>query len=122
MEQFLNLPYRRWAVLMSEPPPIVFVIDDDESVRDAIHTLLRSVDLKVELFGSTREFLQRKRPDVPSCLVLDVRLPGKSGIDFQRELIKANIHTPIIFITGHGDIPMPVQAMKSGALEFLTKP
>lgn len=107
---------------MSEPSPTVFVIDDDASVRDSINSLLRSVDLKVELFGSTEEFLQRKILDGPSCLVLDVRLPGKSGLDFQRELIQANIRTPIIFITGHGDIPMSVQAMKAGALEFLAKP
>ncbi|HTE87926.1 MAG TPA: response regulator transcription factor [Terriglobales bacterium] len=107
---------------MSEPSPTVFVIDDDASVRDSINSLLRSVDLKVELFGSTEEFLQRKILDGPSCLVLDVRLPGQSGLDFQRELIQANIRTPIIFITGHGDIPMSVQAMKAGALEFLAKP
>jgi FixJ family two-component response regulator len=107
---------------MSEPSPTVLVIDDDASVRDSINSLLRSVDLKVELFGSTEEFLQRKILDGPSCLVLDVRLPGKSGLDFQRELIQANIRTPIIFITGHGDIPMSVQAMKAGALEFLAKP
>jgi FixJ family two-component response regulator len=107
---------------MTEPSPVVFVIDDDASMRDALNSLIRSVGLPVELFGSSQEFLQRKRSDVPSCLVLDVRLPGRSGLDFQRQLTKANIHIPIIFITGHGDIPMSVQAMKAGAVEFLTKP
>ena len=108
----------RWS-FMTEQPPIVFVIDDDASIRDALKSLIRSVGLKVELFGSPREFLQPKRPDVPSCLVLDVRLPGESGLDFQRELAAANIHIPIIFVTGHGDIPMSVRAMKAGAVEFL---
>ncbi|MFZ0417170.1 MAG: response regulator transcription factor [Candidatus Sulfotelmatobacter sp.] len=107
---------------MSEPPSIVFVLDDDASIRDAIRSLIRSVGLRVELFGSPREFLQAKRPDAPSCLVLDVRLPGESGLDLQRDLAEANIHIPIIFITGHGDIPMSVRAMKAGAVEFLTKP
>jgi FixJ family two-component response regulator len=107
---------------MSEPPSIVFVVDDDASIRDALKSLIRSVGLKVELFGSPREFLQAKRPNAPSCLVLDVRLPGESGLDLQRELAAANIHIPIIFITGHGDIPMSVKAMKAGAVEFLTKP
>ena len=107
---------------MSEPPSIVFVVDDDAPIRDALRSLIRSVGLRVELFGSPREFLQWKRPDVPSCLVLDVRLPGESGLDLQRELAEANIHIPIIFITGHGDIPMSVRAMKAGAVEFLTKP
>src|ERR1700687_3804023 len=107
---------------MSEPSPTVFVIDDDASVRDSINSLLRSVDLKVELFGSTEEFLQRKILDGTSCLVLDVRLPGRSGLDFQRELIQANIRTPKILITAPGDNPMAVKAMKAGALEFLTKP
>jgi FixJ family two-component response regulator len=107
---------------MPEQPPIVFVIDDDAAIRGALKTLIRSVGLRVELFGSPREFLQQKLPDVPSCLVLDVRLPGKSGLDFQRELAEANIHIPIIFVTGHGDIPMSVRAMKAGAVEFLTKP
>ena len=91
-------------------------------VRDALNSLIRSVGLRVELFGSSQEFLQYNRADTPSCLVLDVRLPGRSGLDFQRELAKANIHIPVIFITGHGDIPMSVQAMKAGAVEFLTKP
>src|SRR2546428_14091354 len=107
---------------MTEPTPIVFVVDDDPSVRRAIKRLIGSVGLQVELFGSAQEFLQAKRPDVPSCLVLDIRLPGKSGLDFQRQLAEANIHIPIIFITAHGDIPMSVRAMKAGAVEFLTKP
>jgi FixJ family two-component response regulator len=107
---------------MSEPNSIVFVVDDDASLRDALKSLIRSVGLQVELFGSTQEFLQRKGPNVPSCLVLDIRLPGTSGLDFQRKLNEANISIPIIFITGHGDIPMSVRAMKAGAVEFLTKP
>jgi FixJ family two-component response regulator len=106
----------------SDAEPIVFVIDDDESIREALKSLLRSVGLRVELFGAASEFLKSKLPDAPSCLVLDVRLPGVSGLDFQTELAKANVHIPIIFITGHGDIPMSVQAMKAGAVEFLTKP
>src|SRR5437667_10081403 len=107
---------------MTEPTPIVFVVDDDPSVRRAIKRLVGSVGLEVELFGSAQEFLRSKRPDAPSCLVLDIRLPGISGLDFQRELAQANIHIPIIFITAHGDIPMTVRAMKAGAVEFLTKP
>jgi RNA polymerase sigma factor (sigma-70 family) len=107
---------------MSEPNSIVFVVDDDASLRDALKSLIRSVGLQVELFGSAQEFLQRKGPNVPSCLVLDIRLPGTSGLDFQRKLTEANIFIPIIFITGHGDIPMSVRAMKAGAVEFLTKP
>jgi FixJ family two-component response regulator len=107
---------------MSEPNSMVFVVDDDASLRDALKSLIRSVGLQVELFGSTQEFLQRKGPNVPSCLVLDIRLPGTSGLDFQRKLTEANISIPIIFITGHGDIPMSVRAMKAGAVEFLTKP
>jgi FixJ family two-component response regulator len=102
--------------------PIVFVVDDDGSMRDALKSLLGSVGLRVETFGSAPGFLQSKLPDVPSCLVLDIRLPGVSGLDFQDELAKADIHTPIIFMTGHGDIPMSVKAMKAGALDFLTKP
>jgi len=102
--------------------PIVFVVDDDPSVREALSSLFRSVGLQVELFGSAAEFLQHKRPDGASCLVLDIRLPGVSGLDFQSELVKANIHVPIIFMTGHGDIPMSVSAMKAGAIDFLTKP
>ena len=106
------------------PPaaPTVFVVDDDDLVRAAIHGMLKSVGLMSETFGTPQEFLRSKRPDVPSCLVLDVRLPGVSGLDFQRELAAAGIRIPIIFITGHGDIPMSVKAMKSGAVEFLTKP
>jgi FixJ family two-component response regulator len=107
---------------MTEQPPTVVVIDDDASIRDALKSLIRSVGLQIKLFASPRDFLQGKEPDAPSCLVLDVRLPGKSGLDFQRELAEANIHIPIIFITGHGDIPMSVRAMKEGAVEFLTKP
>jgi len=107
---------------MSDPDPIVFVVDDDPSIRDALTSLLRSVGLRVETFGSAREFLTRQPPDAPGCLGLDVRLPGLSGLDLQRELAAAQITMPIIFITGHGDIPMTVQAMKAGAVEFLTKP
>jgi FixJ family two-component response regulator len=107
---------------MSEEQPVVFVIDDDRSVRDALAGLLRSVGLTVQAFGSTQEFLQGEQPDLPGCLVLDVRLPGRSGLDFQRELAESGIHLPIVFITGHGDIPMSVRAIKAGALEFLTKP
>ena len=102
--------------------PTVFVVDDDASVREALKSLLRSVDLEVETFGSAAEFLRAQLPDAPSCLVLDVRLPGVSGLDFQGELAKSGIHIPIIFVTGHGDIPMTVKAMKAGAVEFLTKP
>jgi FixJ family two-component response regulator len=107
---------------MSQDPPVVFVVDDDPSVRDALAGLLRSVGLDVLSFGSTQEFLQGERPDLPGCLVLDVRLPGRSGLDFQRELAESGIYLPIVFITGHGDIPMSVRAMKAGAIEFLTKP
>src|SRR5208337_4733261 len=102
--------------------PIVFVVDDDASVRNALASLFRSVDLRVELFGSAPELLSSKLPDVASCLVLDIRLPGLSGLDFQTELAKVNIHIPIIFMTGHGDIPMTVRAMKAGAVDFLSKP
>jgi len=102
--------------------PIVFVVDDDPSVREALGSLFRSVGLQVELFGSAAEFLQRKRADGASCLVLDIRLPGVSGLDFQGQLVKANIRTPIISMTGHGDIPMSVRAMKAGAVDFLAKP
>ncbi len=106
----------------AKAPPIVFVIDDDASVRAALSSLIRSVGLTVEVFVSASEFLASKRPAGPSCLILDVRLPGVSGLDFQAELAKANSVIPIIFITGHGDIPMSVKAMKGGAVEFLTKP
>jgi FixJ family two-component response regulator len=102
--------------------PTVFVVDDDAGMRAAIEGLLKSVGLRSECFGTAQEFLSSKRPDAPSCLVLDVRLPGVNGLDFQRELADAGIRIPIIFITGHGDIPMTVRAMKSGAVEFLTKP
>jgi FixJ family two-component response regulator len=102
--------------------PTVFVIDDDALVRAAIQGMLKSVGLRSETFGTTQGFLRSQRPDGPSCLVLDVRLPGVNGLDFQRELAEAGVRIPIIFITGHGDIPMSVKAMKSGAVEFLTKP
>jgi len=107
---------------MKQTEPVVFVIDDDASVRAALKSLIRSVGLDVEAFSSGIEFLQFNRPDVPACLVLDVRLPGMSGLDFQKELIKYGILLPVIFITAHGDIPMSVRAMKAGAVEFLTKP
>jgi FixJ family two-component response regulator len=100
----------------------VFVVDDDPSVRGALGDLFASVGLRVELFGSPTEFLGATLPDAPCCLVLDVRLPGKSGLDFQNELNASNIRLPIIFLTGHGDIPMSVRAMRAGAIEFLTKP
>ena len=102
--------------------PVVFVVDDDASLRGAAQYLVRSVGLKVEAFASTTEFFAAKRPDAACCLILDVRLPGVSGLDFQAELTKAQIQIPIIFITGHGDIPMSVKAMKAGAVDFLTKP
>jgi FixJ family two-component response regulator len=109
-----------------KPPPeneaLVFVVDDDAGMRASLQTLLRSVGLRVSAFGSAAEFLASRLPDAPSCLILDVRLPGVSGLDFQAELARANIHVPIVFITGHGDIPMTVRAMKAGAVEFLPKP
>ena len=108
--------------LASAGEPIVFVIDDDASMRRALTNLFQSVGLTVEVFGAAPEMLHSKLPDVASCLVLDVRLPGLSGLDFQAELAKASIHIPIIFMTGHGDIPMSVRAMKGGAVDFLTKP
>jgi len=107
---------------MTQEPPTVVVIDDDASVRKALDNLLRSVGLDVELFKSPQEFLQSNRPDRPGCIVLDVRFPGRSGLDMQRELAAVNTPLPIIFITGYGDIPMSVRAMKAGAVEFLTKP
>ncbi len=107
---------------MKEPDPIVFVIDDDAMIRAGIHSLIRSVGLQVETFASAQDFMLAKRPDAAACLILDVRMPGLNGLDLQRKLSDANIHIPIIFITGHGDIPMSVRAMKEGALEFLTKP
>jgi FixJ family two-component response regulator len=107
---------------MAELPSTVVVIDDDAAIRQAVDSLLRSVGQNVKLLASVDEFLKTGRPPGPACLVLDVRLPGRSGLDFQADLAAANIHLPIIFITGHGDIPMTVQAMKGGAIEFLTKP
>jgi FixJ family two-component response regulator len=110
------------STLATAEEPVVFVIDDDASVREALSNLFRSVGLRAEAFGSAHEFLQCKLPNVPSCLILDIRLPRLSGLDFQAELAKADIHIPIIFMTGHGDIPMTVRAMKAGAVDFLTKP
>ena len=108
---------------MTDPDPIVFVVDDDASVRDAVKKLIASVGLRVETFGSAREFLNAQTSrTAPACLVLDVRLPDSSGLEFQRDLAEANVHIPIIFITGHADVPMTVRAMKAGAVEFLTKP
>ena len=107
---------------MTTTDTIVFVVDDDAAVRDAIKDLLESVGMPVETFASSREFLDSMPVDTPSCLILDVRLPGRSGLDFQQELLAARVEIPVIFITGHGDIPMTVQAMKAGAVDFLTKP
>jgi len=107
---------------MGEQPPTVLVIDDDEDVRESVEGLLQSVGLQVKLFSSVSEFLEAGRPKGPTCLILDIRLPGQTGLEFQRELSTAKSQLPIIFITGHGDIPMSVQAMKGGAIEFLTKP
>jgi FixJ family two-component response regulator len=106
----------------SNAAPVVFVVDDDAHVRDGLQSLLESVGLRSEVFGSTREFLQRKASDTVSCLVLDVRMPGMSGLDFQAELASTHADIPVIFITGYGDIPMTVKAMKAGAVEFFTKP
>src|SRR6266481_4047044 len=106
----------------NEAEATVAVIDDDPDIREALRGLLRSVGLRVELFASVQEFLGTARPDLPGCLILDVRLPGRSGLDLQDELAKANIHLPVIFISGHADVPMSVRAMKAGAVEFLTKP
>ncbi len=107
---------------MTEAPATIIVIDDDPEIREALGSLLRSVGFAVNLLASVGDFLRSERPDGPTCLVLDVRLPGQSGLDFQLELSRENIQLPIVFITGHGDIPMSVQAMKGGAVEFLTKP
>ena len=107
---------------MNPEEPIVFAVDDDASMREALSRLFRSIGMRAQIFASAQDFLMFKRPDAPACLVLDVRLPGLSGLDLQRELAAANLEIPIIFITGHGDIPMSVQAMKAGAVEFLTKP
>jgi len=107
---------------MKKDKPIIYLIDDDESVREGVTDLLRSVGHVVQSFGSAQEFLDSERPDVPGCIVLDVRLPGPSGLEIQRTLAKSNVHLPIIFISGHGDISMSVRAIRSGAIEFLTKP
>jgi FixJ family two-component response regulator len=114
----------RRATSREAPPddPVVLVVDDDPSLREALSSLLRSVGLRVEVFGSAPEMLQAPMPEVASCLVLDIRLPKRSGLDFQTELINSNIRIPIIFITAHGDVPMSVRAMKAGAVDFLTKP
>jgi FixJ family two-component response regulator len=107
---------------MKEADPIVFVIDDDALIRDGIQSLIKSIAIRAVTFASAHEFMLAKRPDAPACLILDVRMPGQSGLDLQRELRDSGIYIPIIFLTGHGDIPMTVQAMKEGAMEFLTKP
>src|SRR6202158_830313 len=107
---------------MNEEKPVVFVVDDELAIRKAMDKLLRSVGLEVRTFESTEEFQRSEWPDAPMCLVLDIRMPGKSGLDFQNELSESGMQIPIIFITGHGDIPMSVRAMKLGAVEFLTKP
>jgi FixJ family two-component response regulator len=107
---------------VTETEAIIFVVDDDPKVHTSTARLLQSADLRVETFGSAQQFLNCRLPDAPACLVLDVRLPGLSGLDLQRALLEADIHIPIVFITGHGDIPMSVQAMKAGAVEFLAKP
>jgi FixJ family two-component response regulator len=107
---------------MKAEEPIVFVVDDDEALREAIESLIASVGLRVQTFKTAREFMSLPRPDAPACVVLDVRMPGWSGLDLQRELARAGMAIPIIFITGHGDVPMSVQAMKAGAVEFLIKP
>jgi FixJ family two-component response regulator len=107
---------------MKDEPPIVYLIDDDESVREGIADLLRSVGHDVHTFGSVQQFIDSNRPDGPGCIVLDVRLPGMSGLEFQRTLVKSSIHIPVIFISAHADVPMTVRAIKSGAIDFLTKP
>ena len=106
----------------NDAQPTVIIIDDDRDIREALEGLLRSVGLRVELFGSVQEFLDHPRPSGPGCLVLDVRLPGRSGLEFYDSLIEANVHLPVVFISGHADVPMSVRAMKAGAVEFLTKP
>jgi RNA polymerase sigma factor (sigma-70 family) len=117
-----NLHSSRREIKMLEMDPTVFIVDDDASIRDAVKRLIRSVGLHVELFGAATDFLRWPRADVPSCLVLDVRLPGISGLDFHRQLVAAGVLIPVIFITAHGDIPMSVRAMRAGAIDFLTKP
>ena len=109
-------------MIAKTPTELVFVIDDDASMREAISRLLHAIGLTIRTFGSAREFLGTRLPDIPACVVLDVRLPDLSGLDLQREMVERGIHVPVIFITGHGDIQMSVQAMKAGAVEFLTKP
>ncbi len=122
MSSHVMAALRPEMAMATQEQPTVVVIDDDASVRKALDNLFRSVGLAVELFGSPQEFLQSERPDRPGCIVLDVRFPGRSGLDMQREISAANTPLPIIFITGYGDIPMSVRAMKAGAVEFLTKP
>ena len=107
---------------MDQEQPVVYVVDDDAGVRQALDSLIRSVGFNVQTFESAQDFLNGKRTSVPGCLVLDVRMPGLSGLDLQRDLVEADIHLPVIFVTGHADIPMSVRAMKAGAVEFLTKP
>jgi FixJ family two-component response regulator len=109
-------------MMVGKDKPVVFVVDDDPHIREALDGLIRSIQLNVQTFGTTEEFQNFKRPDAPGCIVLDIRLPGLNGLDFQRVLEKSNIDLPIIFITGHGDVPMSVRAIKAGAIEFLTKP
>jgi FixJ family two-component response regulator len=118
----VHIADRRCEGEMKEPDGVVIVIDDDASLRESLKDLIRSVGRRVETFASAQDFLRSKRPDMPACLVLDVRLQGPSGLDLQKQMAESNIDIPIIFITGHGDIPMSVQAMKAGAVEFLTKP
>lgn len=120
--QRLNSPYRSQCDLMDQEQPVVYVVDDDAGVRQALDSLIRSVGFNVQTFESAQDFLNGKRTSVPGCLVLDVRMPGLSGLDLQRDLVEADIHLPVIFVTGHADIPMSVRAMKAGAVEFLTKP
>src|SRR6266478_5694099 len=124
--QLFSLPFRSTTWPIGAPLPerdaIIVVVDDDVSVREALGSLIRSAGLRVETFASAQEFLARPRADVPSCLVLDVRLPGLSGLDLQKRMAEVNLEIPIVFITGHGDVPTSVRAMKAGALEFLTKP
>ena len=121
-------PRRPWPTERRSPqshdgiPPTVVVIDDDRDVRDSLQGLLRSVGLRVELFASVQNFLESDRPNLPGCLILDVRLPGRSGLEFYADLVKANVHLPVIFMSGYADVPMSVRAMKAGAVEFLTKP
>ena len=121
-----KLPGRHHPGTLSIPPaddqPVVFVVDDDPSMRATLTDVMRSVGLQVQTFASAREFMDSKLPDAPGCLVLDVRLPGQSGLDFQRTLAKSGMELPVVFITGHGDVPMSVRAMKAGAVDFLIKP